>query len=44
MLKKTEIEETIRFFVTFYSLVTFQLGGGTLLPPGYAYDSSWNNL
>ena len=27
MLKKTETEETIVFFVTFLSLVAFQLGG-----------------
>ena len=26
--KKTETEETIVFFVTFLSLVAFQLGGG----------------
>ena len=26
--KETETEETIRFFVTFLSLVAFQLGGG----------------
>ena len=30
--KETETEETISFFVTFLSLVAFQLGG-----PGYAY-------
>ena len=28
MQKETETEETIFFFVTFLSLVTFQLGGG----------------
>ena len=28
MLQKTETEETILFFVTFLSLVAFQLGGG----------------
>ena len=28
MLKKTETEETIVFFVTFLSLVAFQLRGG----------------
>ena len=28
MLKETETEETIVFFVTFLSLVAFQLGGG----------------
>ena len=40
MLKETETEETTVFFVTFFSSVAFQLGGGagpTLLP-GYAYD------
>ena len=35
MLKKTETEETIVFFVTFLSLVAFQWGGGLL--PGNAY-------
>ena len=34
MLKETE--ETIVFFVTFLSLVAFQLGGRA--PPGYTYD------
>ena len=36
MLEETETEETRGFFVTFLSLVTFQLeaGGGI---PGYAY-------
>ena len=38
MLKETETEETIVFFVTFLSLVAFQLGGGGRAPPGYAYD------
>ena len=34
MLKETETEETIVFFVTFLSLVIFQLGGaGPLGPP-----------
>ena len=35
MLKETKTEETIVFFVTFLSLVAFQLGGGpsALLPP-----------
>ena len=28
MLKETETEETIFFFVTFLSLIAFQLGGG----------------
>ena len=41
MLKETETEETVVFFVTFLSLVTFQLGGGgpgPLGPPSsYAY-------
>ena len=32
VLKETEIEKTIGFFVTFQSLVTFQLKGGTLPP------------
>ena len=38
MLKK-KTEETIVFFVTFLSLVAFQLGGkpGPLPPSGYAY-------
>ena len=42
MLKNTETEETMVFFVTFLSLVASQLGGGPgpLGPPsGYAYDS-----
>ena len=34
MLEETEAEETKGFFVTFLSLVTFQLGGGI---PGYVY-------
>ena len=35
MLKETKTEETIVFFVTFLSLVAFQLGGGgpSPLPP-----------
>ena len=33
MLKETDTEETIRFFVTFLSLVAFQLGGGGPGPP-----------
>ena len=39
MLKKTETEKTIVFFVTFLSLVALQLGGpGPPGPPsGYAY-------
>ena len=36
MLKETEAEETTDSFVTFLSLVAFQLPG----PPGYAYDLS----
>ena len=47
MLKETETEETIVFFVTFLSLAAFQLGRGgpgplphppPPPPPGYAYD------
>ena len=34
MLKETETEETIVFFVTFLSLVAFQWGDG---PPGPGY-------
>ena len=39
MLKETEAEETIVFFVAFLLLVAFQLGGlGSSGPPtGYAY-------
>ena len=33
MLKETETEETIGFFVTFLSLVTFQLRGRGSGPP-----------
>ena len=33
---ETETEETRSFFVTFLSLVTFQLGAGGGIP-GYAY-------
>ena len=36
MRKETETEETTDIFVTFLSLVSFQLGGGGL--PGYAYE------
>ena len=34
MLKETETKQTVRFLVTFLSLVTFQLGGraGSLVP------------
>ena len=41
MLKETQTEETIVFFVTFLSLGSFQLEGGPPAPPppppGYAY-------
>ena len=39
MLEETETEETIDSFVTFLSLVTFQLWGGRLAPcpSGYPY-------
>ena len=40
MLKETETEETIVFFVTFLSMVAFQLGGPRPLGPPtpcYAY-------
>ena len=44
MVEETEPEETIVFFVTFLSLVTFQLGGGVPgppePPPRYAYGTS----
>ena len=33
MLEKTETEETRGFFVVFLSLVTFQLGAGSLATP-----------
>ena len=33
MLKETQTEETIVFFVTFLSLGAFQLGGGPPAPP-----------
>ena len=35
--KETETEETIGFVSLFFSLEAFQLGGGTLGLPGYAY-------
>ena len=43
MLKETKTEETIVFFVTFLSLVAFQLGcPGPLGPPsGYAYAAQY---
>ena len=50
MLKETITEKTVVFFVTFLSLVAFQLGGGGLAlwpPPGYAYapnQKSWLRL
>ena len=37
-----ETEKTKRFFVTFSSLVAFQLGGGKRALPSYAYESNWN--
>ena len=37
MPKETETEETIVFFVTFLSIVAFQLGGGLPAPPDYTY-------
>ena len=39
MLKETKAEETIVIFVTFLSLVAFQLGGGRppCAPPDFAY-------
>ena len=42
MLKKAKTEKTEVFFVTFLSLVAFQLGGGPPAPhpPGYAYNVS----
>ena len=45
MLKKTETEKTIGFFVTFLSLEKFQFGGGRALWPsfGYAYAPSEKN-
>ena len=39
MLKETETEETTAFFVTFLSLLAFQLGGGGP-PSGYAYGGT----
>ena len=39
MLKETETEETIVFFVTFLSMTAFQLGGGG--PPGPPWLRSW---
>ena len=40
MLKETETEETIGFYVKFLSLVAFQLGVRATWAPllGYAYD------
>ena len=37
MLKETQTEDTIVFYVTFLSLGAFQLGAGPLPPFGYAY-------
>ena len=41
MLKETDTEETISFFVTFLPLVAFQLEVGAKIPspprPGYAF-------
>ena len=44
MLKETKTEETILFFMTFLSLVAFQLGGpGPLsLPSAYVYPPKKN--
>ena len=40
VLKETETEKTIVFFVKFLSLVAFQLGRARApCPPGYAYAS-----
>ena len=45
MPKEAETEETIVFFVTFLSLVAFQLGGsGSLAPPGYAYAAGMKSI
>ena len=46
MLKKTETEETILFFVTFLSLVASQLGGAGPLGPPMAtpMTTSFNSL
>ena len=38
VLKETKREETIVYFVTFLSLVAYQLGGGRAPSPGYAYE------
>ena len=45
MLKETVTEETIGFFVTFLSLVKFELGGGRACCPllTYAYAPSEEN-
>ena len=46
MLKETETEDTVVFFVTFLSLVAFQLGGpgppGP--PPGFAYAIKYGEI
>ena len=44
MLKETRTAETIVFFVTFLSLVAFQLGGGAAPLLGYAYGIKYNLL
>ena len=45
MLKETETEETIVFFVTYLSLAAIQLGGAGSLPPSsYAYVQKYHNL
>ena len=40
MLKETETEETMVFFVTFLSLVAFQLFSIGVISIGYAYASA----
>ena len=35
MLKETETEETVNFFIPFLSLVAFQLGGWAPCPPSW---------
>ena len=45
MLKETETEETIVFFVTILSLVAFQSGGGRApCPPHMATPMRWKIL
>ena len=44
MLKETETEETIVFFVTFLSLVAFQFGRGRApWPLSYAYGLQYDS-